>query len=207
VKREFKARLILASALIGGFAFAAEPRITLSAENQPLGQVLQSIEKQSGFSVVLNDKKWSEDIVTLSVKNLELEKALGVVFGGYNYVLAFEANKGGVSKVLVTVYEKKEGVAMPVVALTAPIPMPQAMLKPANNRPLDYSKIKACPLASGTTSNLTVADMTRILNDSGRVSVRKDSSAFPPGSSLYGVSFAKLDEMAKMLKPKERGVE
>jgi len=109
VKREFKARLILASALIGGMAFAAEPRITLSAENQPLGQVLQSIEKQSGFSVVLNDKKWSEDIVTLSVKNLELEKALGVVFGGYNYVLSFEADKGEVSKVLVTVYEKKAG--------------------------------------------------------------------------------------------------
>ncbi len=115
MKREFKARLILASALIGGFAFAAEPRITLSAENQPLGQVLQSIEKQSGFSVVLNDKKWSEDIVTLSVKNLELEKALGVVFGGYNFVLAFEADKGEVSKVLVTVYEKKEGVAMPIL--------------------------------------------------------------------------------------------
>lgn len=109
MKREFKARLILASALIGGMAFAAEPRITLSAENQPLGQVLQSIEKQSGFSVVLNDKKWSEDIVTLSVKNLELEKALGVVFGGYNYVLSFEADKGEVSKVLVTVYEKKAG--------------------------------------------------------------------------------------------------
>lgn len=91
-----------------GSVDGAENRVTLSAENQPLGEVLQSIQKASGVDVVLTDKKWTNDPITCSIKTLELEKALGVVFGGYNYVLAFEADKGAVSKVLVTVYEKRD---------------------------------------------------------------------------------------------------
>lgn len=93
----------------------AENRVTLSVENQPLGEVLQSIQKANGVEVILCDKKWANDPVTCSVKNLELEKALGAVFGGYNYVLAFAADKGRVSKVFVTVYEKKVGVDMAIV--------------------------------------------------------------------------------------------
>jgi hypothetical protein len=106
-----------------GFVYGAENRVTLSAKDQPLGEVLQNIQKASGVDVVLTDKKWINDPVTCSVKNLELEKALGVVFGGYNYVLAFEANKGSVSKVLVTVYEKRdEGatqISVPVIVAKA----------------------------------------------------------------------------------------
>jgi len=107
--------------LMIGSVEGAENRVTLLAENQPLGEVLQSIQKASGVAVVLADKKWTNDPVTCSVKNLELEKALGVVFGGYNYVLAFEADKGDVSKILVTVYEKKEGVAMPTGSATVQV--------------------------------------------------------------------------------------
>jgi len=108
MRKSFTA-LIVTGILMIGSVCGAENRVSLLAENQPLGEVLQSIQKASGVDVVLADKKWINDPVTCSVKNLELEKALGVVFGGYNYVLAFAADKGRVSKVFVTVYEKKVG--------------------------------------------------------------------------------------------------
>lgn len=90
-----------------GSVFGAGNRVTLSVENQPLGKVLQRIEKASGMDVVLSDQKWAKDPVSFSVKNSDVEKALDSALRPYDYVLEWYAGETDFSKVVVTVHERK----------------------------------------------------------------------------------------------------
>lgn len=100
-------------ALFGLIVQAEEPRISLSAANEPLGKVLQRIEKASGVDVVLSDQKWAKDTVSFSVKNSDVEKALDSALKPYDYVLEWYASETDFSKVVVTVHERKAAVGQP----------------------------------------------------------------------------------------------
>lgn len=99
--------LVAAAGMLAGSVVAAEPKISLSAENQPLGEVLKRIENSSGVQVELSDQKWAKDPVSFSVKNSDIEKVLSSALSPYDYVLEWYAAGNDFSKVVVTVHERK----------------------------------------------------------------------------------------------------
>ncbi|MBC8207159.1 MAG: hypothetical protein H8E68_08440 [Kiritimatiellaeota bacterium] len=99
--------IVIGVLLISSAVFAAEPKISLSAENQPLGEVLKNLEEQSGLEIVLKDKKWATEPVSFSVRNVDAEKVLDAALGQYDYALEWNAENGQLTKVLVTVHERK----------------------------------------------------------------------------------------------------
>lgn len=101
--------LIMVSGMLAGTTCSAEPKVTISAEEQPLGEVLDDIQNASGVDVVLSDKKWASEPVSFSVRHSDLEQTLDAALGGYDYVLEWRADNGAISSVLVTVHEEKEG--------------------------------------------------------------------------------------------------
>ena len=109
MKRGHKGKLILLSALIGGIAFAAGPQITLSVTDEPLSVVLESISKQASVAIVMTNEVAGQEPVSLKVRNAELENALEQALRNYNYTLSFSAEQNVISKVVVTVQEKKDG--------------------------------------------------------------------------------------------------
>jgi hypothetical protein len=69
-----------------------EPHISLEAENQPLGEVLDKITLDTGFQFRWDDQ-WSAHPVYASVKNVPLHRGLKLILQGLNHAIVYESNK------------------------------------------------------------------------------------------------------------------
>jgi len=81
--------LILLSAVAGE---TAEPRITLTAANQPLGEILDNITGETGYRFNLNDR-WEEYPVSATIRNLPLEQGLKRLLRSLNHTIIWESDK------------------------------------------------------------------------------------------------------------------
>ena len=69
-----------------------EPHISLEVENQPLGDVLEKINLDTGFEFKWNNR-WSTYPVNTSIKNLPLQRGLRFVLQGLNHAIIYESDK------------------------------------------------------------------------------------------------------------------
>ncbi|MBC8205665.1 MAG: DUF4974 domain-containing protein [Kiritimatiellaeota bacterium] len=171
--------LVVGMVLFGWNVLAGETRISLSATDQPLGEVLERIEKSSGVDVVLSDKKWAQDPVSFSTRNSDLEKVLDTVLSQYDYVLEWYADAGQLSKVLITVYERNAGQAKSHIATAETPLLPLDVEKTLSQKPLDYSKIPAFPPDSGI--EMSAQELSESLAKNRKMVDWDKIPAFPPG--------------------------
>lgn len=83
--------------------FAQEPRINLSAANQPLSEVLDQITSDTGYQFNLSPK-WENHRVSASLTAIPLEQGLKRLLRSLNYSIVWESDR----VVTILVYGKAE---------------------------------------------------------------------------------------------------
>lgn len=103
---------LLISAGVGsapGFPAAdgeADPRISLTAKNEPLGDVLDAITADTGYQFKLNSQ-WESWPVSATIGNLPLEQGLKRLLRSLNYTIIWEADR----TISIMVYGKADPVS------------------------------------------------------------------------------------------------
>ncbi|MGA6927560.1 MAG: hypothetical protein WBY88_17865 [Desulfosarcina sp.] len=69
-----------------------DPTITLSVQNQTLGDVLEEISRETGYRFEL-DRNWQDHPVSAAISNLPIEQALKRLLRSLNYTILWEANR------------------------------------------------------------------------------------------------------------------
>jgi hypothetical protein len=80
-----------------------EPFISLKAQNQPLGDVLNKISRDTGYTFKLNDR-WKSYPVNASIQNMRLEQGLKRILASLNHAIIYESEK----KINILVYGKAD---------------------------------------------------------------------------------------------------
>ncbi|MFA6058007.1 MAG: STN and carboxypeptidase regulatory-like domain-containing protein [Taibaiella sp.] len=92
MNKPYRTTLFLLMSILASFASAGQnmlqKRVTVQAQNQPVREVLKSIEKQAGFYFSYNNNIIHNDsLVTVSLKNKSVEEVLKVLFNNrYQYI-------------------------------------------------------------------------------------------------------------------------
>lgn len=73
-------------------AQAQDPVITLTAEKVPLGDILNTITQETGYTFNLN-KDWRDYPVSATIDNLPLEKGLKRLLRSLNYTIIWESDR------------------------------------------------------------------------------------------------------------------
>ena len=81
----------------------ADPLINVSANNQPLGEVLDAITAETGYQFKLNSQ-WETHPVSASITNLPLEQGLKRLLRSLNHTIIWEADR----TITIMVYGKAE---------------------------------------------------------------------------------------------------
>ena len=81
----------------------ADPLISLTAQNEPLGDVLETISRDTGYRFNLNGS-WKEHPVSATIKGLPLEKGLKRLLRSLNHSIVWESDK----IVTITVFGKAD---------------------------------------------------------------------------------------------------
>ncbi|WP_372677177.1 hypothetical protein [Desulfosarcina sp.] len=81
----------------------AEPLISLTAQNEPLGNVLETITRDTGYRFNLNGK-WNQHPVSATINGLALEKGLKRLLRSLNHSIVWESDK----IVTITVFGKAD---------------------------------------------------------------------------------------------------
>jgi hypothetical protein len=70
----------------------ADPLISLTVHNEPLGDVLASLTRDTGYRFNLN-RKWRTHPVSATIGNLTLEQGLKRLLRSLNHTIIWEADK------------------------------------------------------------------------------------------------------------------
>ena len=81
----------------------ADPLISLTVQNEPLGDVLETITQDTGYRFNLNGK-WKEHPVSATLNDLPLEKGLKRLLRSLNHSIVWESDK----IVTITVFGKAD---------------------------------------------------------------------------------------------------
>ena len=81
----------------------ADPLISLTAKNEPLGDVLETITRETGYRFNLNDQ-WMDHPVSATINGLPLEKGLKRLLRSLNHSIVWESDK----IVTITVFGKAD---------------------------------------------------------------------------------------------------
>lgn len=93
-----------------------EPRISVTAANQPLGEVLDNITGDTGYRFNLNER-WEDYPVSATIRNLPLEQGLKRLLRSLNHTIIWESDK----VVTIMVYGKVEpGNTAPGISFAQP---------------------------------------------------------------------------------------
>ena len=106
------------------------PRISLTADNEPLGDVLDTIASDTGYHFNL-DSKWQDHPVSATIGNLPLEQGLKRLLRSLNHTIIWDADK----TVTIMVFGKADP-ARPGTAISfaePPQAYPEASDAPAEN--------------------------------------------------------------------------
>lgn len=71
---------------------AENPRISLTARNEPLGDVLAAITRDTGYRFNL-DRKWQDHPVSATIGNLPLEQGLKRLLRSLNHTIIWDADR------------------------------------------------------------------------------------------------------------------
>ena len=71
---------------------SANPLINLTAKNRPLGDVLETITRDTGYRFNLNHK-WKDYPVSATIGNLSLEQGLKRILRSLNHTIIWESDK------------------------------------------------------------------------------------------------------------------
>ena len=93
------AATLLAPAMVA----AAEPRITFTADQEPLGFVLDSIAAQTGYHFKI-DRRWEDHPVSATITNLPLEQGLKRLLRSLNHTIIWESD----NRVTIMVFGKAD---------------------------------------------------------------------------------------------------
>jgi hypothetical protein len=128
----------------------AEPLINLTVNNQPLGDVLDTITAETGYQFKLNDQ-WEAQPVSATIVNLPLEQGLKRLLRSLNHTIIWESDR----TITIMVYGKSEaGRSGGVISHAAP---PQSVPEPPPPYP-DETVVEA-------DDEQTSADETTDAND------------------------------------------
>jgi hypothetical protein len=81
----------------------ADPLISLTAQNEPLGDVLETITRDTGYRFNLNGQ-WKDHPVSATITDLPLEKGLKRILRSLNHSIVWESDK----IVTITVFGKAD---------------------------------------------------------------------------------------------------
>lgn len=73
-------------------AMAQDPLISLTAEQEPLGDILETITQATGYTFNLN-KEWREYPVSATIDNLPVEKGLKRLLRSLNHTIIWESDR------------------------------------------------------------------------------------------------------------------
>ena len=94
----------------------ADPLISLTAKNEPLGEVLETITRDTGYRFNLN-RKWNDHPVSATIGNLPLEQGLKRLLRSLNHTIIWEADK----IITIMVFGKADpGRSGPVISFQSP---------------------------------------------------------------------------------------
>jgi type II secretory pathway component GspD/PulD (secretin) len=85
----------------GGESNAEDKVISLSANAEPLGEVLNKISMASGYKFIL-DKEWENSRVTVALENVTVNQALNQILRDLNHVIIYGTDQ----KVKIVIYGK-----------------------------------------------------------------------------------------------------
>jgi hypothetical protein len=99
----FLTALIIPVPSANGQESTQEPYISLSVRNQPLGDVLNKIARETGYTFKLEDE-WKGYPVNASIQNLPLNQGLKRILTSLNHAIIYESEK----KIQILVYGKTD---------------------------------------------------------------------------------------------------
>lgn len=98
----------------------ADPTITLTVQNEPLGEVLDEIARETGYRFVLNPK-WQDHPVSAAIAGLPMEQGLKRLLRSLNHTIVWESDR----LITIQVFGKAEPIRSgPAVSFSAP-PQPE----------------------------------------------------------------------------------
>lgn len=100
-----------------------DPTITLSVQNQALGDVLEEISRETGYRFEL-DRNWQDHPVSAAISNLPIEQALKRLLRSLNYTILWEANRLVTIQVFGRADPNRSGSAISFSAPPQPEPEP-----------------------------------------------------------------------------------
>lgn len=105
----------------------ADPMISLTAQNEPLGDVLETISRDTGYRFNLNGK-WKAHPVSATINELPLEKGLKRLLRSLNHSIVWESDK----LVTITVFGKADpGGTGGAISFSSPPQAYQEEIEPA----------------------------------------------------------------------------
>lgn len=80
-----------------------QPIISVDAQDQPLGEVLADIERQTGYRITINDR-WKGHRVEVAFRDRPLDKALKYILTDFNHAIFF----GPGNQIKIVIYNPKD---------------------------------------------------------------------------------------------------
>lgn len=139
--------IVAALGLSGAPSFAAQetmqaPLITITAANQPLGEVLDQITGETGYRFSLNPK-WENHRVSATLRGVPLERGLNRLLRSLNHSIIWDSD----NTITIVVYGKSEsGRDQGAVSFAPPPqavpeePEPEPEAEPGEEQPSDRSE-------------------------------------------------------------------
>jgi hypothetical protein len=107
-------------------AAAQDSLISLTVNNQPLGEVLEAIASSSGYQFTLN-QQWQDYPVSATINNLPLEQGLKRLLRNLNHTLIWESDR----EVTIMIYGKVAGAGSgPATSFSPPVQMDEQEMPP-----------------------------------------------------------------------------
>jgi len=116
---------------------SSEPLISITAVNEPLGQVLDKIGTAIKYTFKI-DEQWQDHPVTISVDGIPLNEGLKRILGSLNHAIIYENDT--TVRIAILVEEDNTGRSVPDRSYRGsadPVPFPDRMPEPPGNGDAD----------------------------------------------------------------------
>src|SRR5690606_27253026 len=152
MKIHFYTQLVFFLVFISAQARALAQPITLNVQQQPLENVLKTVQQQSGYAVIYNPNLLDDaNPVTVQVKDENVDAVLALVFA--NQPLRYEIKDG-----VVTVALKRVGASSETSYQDDIIPAVSGTVSDLSGNPLEKATIRVLAVNEAKTPQVTTSD-------------------------------------------------
>lgn len=121
----------------------SEPTVTIVAQNEPLGQVLEKIGRETHSTLTVSEG-WQNHPVSIDLKGIPLSEGLNRILVNLNYAIIYESD----TAIRISIYDAGDssGAAIPernYRAPAMPMPLPERIDEPEENEDEDASERSA----------------------------------------------------------------